>query len=62
MFSCRFPVAQIVEHGTSNAKIMGSIPTIKGEKAWAQSPPSLSSFSRILDNAKFVQEWFEKSD
>ncbi len=22
----RFPVAQMVEHGTSNAKIMGSIP------------------------------------
>ncbi len=24
--SCSFPVAQLVEHGASNAKIMGSIP------------------------------------
>ncbi len=24
--SCSFPVAQMVEHGASNAKIMGSIP------------------------------------
>ncbi len=24
--TCGFPVAQLVEHGTSNAKIMGSIP------------------------------------
>ncbi len=24
--SCSFPVAQLVEHGVSNAKIMGSIP------------------------------------
>ncbi len=23
---CNFPVAQLVEHGASNAKIMGSIP------------------------------------
>ncbi len=23
---CSFPVAQLVEHGVSNAKIMGSIP------------------------------------
>ncbi len=27
-----FPVAQIVEHGASNAKIMGSIP--RGSKRW----------------------------
>ncbi len=26
-----FPVAQLVEHGTSNAKIMGSIPREKQE-------------------------------
>ncbi len=27
-----FPVAQMVEHGTSNAKIMGSIP--RESKSW----------------------------
>ncbi len=27
-----FPVAQLVEHGTSNAKIMGSIP--RESKSW----------------------------
>ncbi len=27
-----FPVAQMVEHGASNAKIMGSIP--RGSKSW----------------------------
>ncbi len=30
--SLSFPVAQIVEHGTSNAKIMGSIP--RESKSW----------------------------
>ncbi len=25
-FPCQFPVAQLVEHGASNAKIMGSVP------------------------------------
>ncbi len=28
----RFPVAQLVEHGISNAKIMGSIP--RESKSW----------------------------
>ncbi len=28
----RFPVAQLVEHGTSNAKIMGLIP--RESKSW----------------------------
>ncbi len=28
-----FPVAQMVEHGTSNADIMGSIP--RGSKSWS---------------------------
>ncbi len=28
----RFPVAQMVEHGASNAKIMGSIP--RESKSW----------------------------
>ncbi len=28
----RFPVAQLVEHGVSNAKIMGSIP--RESKSW----------------------------
>ncbi len=28
-----FPVAQMVEHGTSNAKIMGSIP--RESKSWS---------------------------
>ncbi len=30
--SCSFPVAQLVEHGASNAKIMGSIP--RESKSW----------------------------
>ncbi len=30
--SCSFPVAQLVEHGVSNAKIMGSIP--RESKSW----------------------------
>ncbi len=29
---CTFPVAQLVEHGVSNAKIMGSIP--RESKSW----------------------------
>ncbi len=29
---CSFPVAQLVEHGASNAKIMGSIP--RESKSW----------------------------
>ncbi len=29
----RFPVAQLVEHGASNAKIMGSIP--RESKSWS---------------------------
>ncbi len=29
---CSFPVAQMVEHGASNAKIMGSIP--RESKSW----------------------------
>ncbi len=32
MYSCSFPVAQMVEHGASNAKIMGSIP--RESKSW----------------------------
>ncbi len=31
--TCSFPVAQMVEHGTSNAKIMGSIP--RESKSWS---------------------------
>ncbi len=30
--NCSFPVAQMVEHGASNAKIMGSIP--RESKSW----------------------------
>ncbi len=30
---CSFPVAQMVEHGASNAKIMGSIP--RESKSWS---------------------------
>ncbi len=37
MFHCfiylGFPVAQVVEHGASNAKIMGSIP--RESKSWS---------------------------
>ncbi len=29
---CSFPAAQMVEHGASNAKIMGSIP--RESKSW----------------------------
>ncbi len=32
MFHDSFPVAQLVEHGASNAKIMGSIP--RESKSW----------------------------
>ncbi len=31
-YICSFPVAQMVEHGASNAKIMGSIP--RESKSW----------------------------
>ncbi len=31
-FSYSFPVAQMVEHGTNNTKIMGSIP--RESKSW----------------------------
>ncbi len=33
LFILSFPVAQLVEHGTSNANIMGSIP--RGSKSWS---------------------------
>ncbi len=32
MYTSTFPVAQLVEHGASNAKIMGSIP--RESKSW----------------------------
>ncbi len=32
LYQLSFPVAQLVEHGTSNAKIMGSIP--RESKSW----------------------------
>ncbi len=32
LYTTGFPVAQMVEHGTSNAKIMGSIP--RESKSW----------------------------
>ncbi len=32
LLELRFPVAQLVEHGASNAKIMGSIP--RESKSW----------------------------
>ncbi len=32
MLNYSFPVAQLVEHGVSNAKIMGSIP--RESKSW----------------------------
>ncbi len=34
IFLVSFPVAQVVEHGASNAKIMGSIP--RESKSWSK--------------------------